>query len=208
MESIYRHNIILPILDDIDNLKKQQEELNKIVSDKDETVAALKQIQSLINGIINKNKDIVSNSEDDDLDDLEEQDDNLEEQEDDLEEDDDLEEEDDELKETKILVPIQNHITFTHSNETNYNVDKGKYLLSNQLCKFLKIEKGTITKNYMNECEKVIKYIKKNGLQDIHNNQFNLDLSLRKLFGITENEDYELTPQNISHFLKPHFRQI
>ena len=29
---------------------------------------------------------------------------------------------------------------------------------------------------------------------------------IQKLFGISENEDYEITPKNLSKFLKPHFK--
>jgi hypothetical protein len=31
---------------------------------------------------------------------------------------------------------------------------------------------------------------------------------LRKLFGIYENEDYEITRENLSNYLEPHFKQI
>ena len=55
----------------------------------------------------------------------------------------------------------------------------------------------------MIEYEEILAYIRKNKLRN--NNEFIMDISLRKLFGITENEDYELTTDNIMQFLKPHF---
>ena len=35
-----------------------------------------------------------------------------------------------------------------------------------------------------------------------------IDYKLRKLFGITENEDYEITSHNLSKYLEPHLKKI
>ena len=35
-----------------------------------------------------------------------------------------------------------------------------------------------------------------------------LDNKLRKLFGITENEDYEITSANLSKYLEPHLKKL
>ena len=207
--NLYKQYYIYDLFDDINEIKKELNLIKDLLNDKknsddlhDDLDKDLE--KDLEEEDLEEDKDLEEEDLDEDLDeDLEK---NLEEE--DLDED--LEEEDGDLEEIdsikKVLLPMQNHILFSFNNLLEYETDETNekvYIISNQLCKFLKKEKGSITKNQMNELKAVLKYIKKNKL--IKNNEFIMDISLRKLFGITENEDYELTTDNIMQFLKPHF---
>lgn len=128
-------------------------------------------------------------------------------------------EEDEEAETTKIssnnvsetnssncILPIQNHITFPHFNIFKKNNCNNKYakLLSYQLCEFLGCEAGT---NMTEEdvYADVLRLIKGNKKMT-RMYKIKIVPKIQRLFGITENEDYEITPENLSKFLKPHFK--
>jgi hypothetical protein len=131
------------------------------------------------------------------------------------EEDEDEEQEDDESNvssnnvsesnDSNCILPIQNHITFPHFNIYKRNFNK-KYskLLSYQLCEFLGCQPGTnMTEEDVNA--DVLKLIKGNK-KKTRLYKIKIVPKIQKLFGISENEDYEITPKNLSKFLKPHFK--
>ena len=121
-----------------------------------------------------------------------------------------------------VTLPIQNHITFPHYwifNDTNFKqirLPHNKYevrifgnnlrLISNELAKFLKIKKGTCME-FDEGYKYVYEYIQNNEIVNICD-----DKKLCKLFGLSENEDYEFTDvlliKNLKKMLEPHFRQI
>jgi len=124
------------------------------------------------------------------------------------------------------VLPIQNHITFpqiTIFNDDNYKVSKIKSkdrelkndtrILSEQLAKFLDKKIGTCM-TFDETYELIWIYI---GLycnikRQCHLKGFTkyieLDPNLRKLFGITEYEDYELTPETLPKYLEPHLKHL
>lgn len=81
-------------------------------------------------------------------------------------------------------------------------------LLSDNLCKFLKLPIGSCLKN-AEIITLLNQYFCENQLfsttSPIH---IEMDNKLRKLFGITENEDYELTINNLADYLQPHLQNI
>jgi len=120
------------------------------------------------------------------------------------------EEPNEEPNEEKDILPIQNHITFPHFTmfeESNYKPTKNKSpfkelkedtrLISDQLAKFLNKKKGSCMT--FNEAYTPIWETLGSDL---------LDNKLRKLFGITENEDYEITSANLSKYLEPHLKKL
>ena len=135
---------------------------------------------------------------------------------DEQEEEDDEQEEDEESKvssnnvsesnNSNCILPIQNHITFPHFNIYNSNKTNKKHvkLLSYQLCEFLGCEPGTnmTEEDVYADVLRLIKGNKK--MTRLY--KIKIVPRIQKLFGITENEDYEITPENLSKFLKPHFK--
>lgn len=111
------------------------------------------------------------------------------------------------------ILPIQNHITFPHfiifrSNNSNKRpvTDKKKLpkLVSHQLCEFLGCEPGT-TMHEQDVYTDVLKLIKGNKkITRLY--KIKIVPKIQKLFGISENEDYEITPENLPNFLKPHIK--
>ena len=140
-----------------------------------------------------------------------------EEDEDELEEEENGEEdEDDELEET---VPLQNHVKFPHFtiyNDSNYQKPiknsslSCRYLkdqirlLSYELVQFLNVEPGTC----MTVKEVHNKMIEHTFSRNVKTKVIKMDTKLRKLFGLTENEDYELKSSNLILYLKPHLKVI
>jgi hypothetical protein len=131
------------------------------------------------------------------------------------------EEEEEEEEETDdSLVPIQNHIKFPHFvmyNDSNYqkpikykkcmdfNCLKDKIrLLSYELAQFLNVEPGTC----MTVKEVHNKMIEHTFSRNVKTKVIKMDTKLRKLFGLTENEDYELKSSNLILYLKPHLKVI
>jgi hypothetical protein len=160
--------------------------------------------------------------------DYEEEDEEEDEQEDDEQEDDEQEEdeqEEDEQEEedqsentssvsssdnSSCILPIQNHITFPHfiifgSNNSNKKCEKTlPKLLSHQLCRFLNCELGT-TMHEKDIYANVLKQIKGNkNITRLH--KIKIVPAIQKLFGISENEDYEITFENLPKFIKPHIK--
>jgi hypothetical protein len=129
------------------------------------------------------------------------------------------EEEDDELEET---IPFQNHVKFPHFtvyNNSNYQVPitnsslSCNYLkdqirlLSYELTQFLNVEPGTCM-TVEEVCTTMMKYISSNCSRNAKTKVINMDSKLRHLFGIAENEDYELKSSNLILYLKPHLKVI
>ena len=108
------------------------------------------------------------------------------------------------------ILPIQNHITFPHfiifgSNNSNKKCEKTlPKLLSHQLCRFLNCELGT-TMHEKDIYADVLKQIKGNkNITRLH--KIKIVPAIQKLFGISENEDYEITLENLPKFIKPHIK--
>ena len=129
----------------------------------------------------------------------------------------------------KPVFPIQNHITFPHFtifDDSNYistkkNMDKKyldkKYLdkkymdkkyntlkdntrlMSNQLAIYLHKKQGSCI-----TFDEVFLLIWKSVCWDWKESKY----ELKKLFGITENEDYEISNNNLSNYLEPHLKNI
>ena len=129
------------------------------------------------------------------------------------------EDEDDELEET---VPLQNHVKFPHFtiyNDSNYQKPiknsslSCRYLkdqirlLSYELTQFLNVEPGTCM-TVEEVYNTMMKYISSNCSRNSKSKVINMDSKLRKLFAITENEDYELKSSNLILYLKPHLKVI
>lgn len=141
-----------------------------------------------------------------------------EEQDDEYEEDEEEEEQDDEKpsnissnnvsesNNSNCILPIQNHIKFPHFNIYKNKNNNKKYfkLLSYQLCEFLGCEPGTnmTEEDVYADVLRLVKGNKK--MTRLY--KIKIIPKIQKLFGITENEDYEITPENLSKFLKPHFK--
>jgi hypothetical protein len=117
------------------------------------------------------------------------------------------------------LFPLQNHISFPTNviiNNDLFKLMKKKpcsslahpKLLSDNLCKFLKLPIGTCLKNaeiiaLMNQ------YFYDNQLFSTSNpTLIEMNSKLYKLFGTTEHEDYELTINNLEEYLLPHLKTI
>lgn len=137
------------------------------------------------------------------------------EQDEDEQDEDDDEDEDKKLSssDTKYILPIQNHITFPHfriyrSNNTkkkNAKYDKKiPKLLSHQLCEFLGCEEGT--NMYEEDVYALVFKLIKGNKKMTRLYKIKIVPKIQKLFGITENEDYEITPENLPKFLKPHLK--
>ena len=143
------------------------------------------------------------------------------------------EEEEEENNDNNIIIkpvfPIQNHITFPHFtifDDSNYistkkNMDKKyldkkyldkKYLdkkyntlkdntrlMSNQLAIYLHKKQGSCI-----TFDEVFLLIWKSVCWDWKESKY----ELKKLFGITENEDYEISNNNLSNYLEPHLKNI
>jgi hypothetical protein len=117
-------------------------------------------------------------------------------------------------------VPIQNHIKFPHFvmyNDSNYQkpikykkcmdfncLKRQIRLLSYELAQFLSVEPGTC----MTVKEVHNKMIEYTSSINIKTSVIKMDTKLRKLFGLTENEDYEITSKNLASYLKPHLKVI
>ena len=113
--------------------------------------------------------------------------------------------------EEKDILHIQTHITFpqsTYFEESNYKLTKNKSnckklkddtrVISNQLAKFLNKQLGTCM-TFNEAYTRIWDMLGSDSLLFIFGNK------LRKLFGIYENEDYEITRENLSNYLEPHF---
>jgi hypothetical protein len=118
------------------------------------------------------------------------------------------------------VLPIQNHITFPDFNILtdykkilkslnkkeliNSNIDIR--LVSNQLAAFLKRPIGTCLE-FNDIYDEVLQYINDNDITAI-----NQDANLRKLFGISEDEDYEYSYSELvkvlKNLLEPHLKKI
>ena len=118
------------------------------------------------------------------------------------------------------VLPIQSHITFPEFNIlTDYkkilkslntteiiNSNADIRLVSNQLASFLKVKKGSCFEfNYV--YDKLLKYINDNNITAI-----NEDTKLRRLFGISEDEDYEYSYLDLikvlKNLLEPHLKSF
>ena len=160
-------------------------------------------------------------------------DEDTEEEEETNDEDTEEEEEEEENNDNNIIIkpvfPIQNHITFPHFtifDDSNYistkkNMDKKymdkkymdkkymdkKYntlkdntrLMSNQLAIYLHKKQGSCI-----TFDEVFLLIWKSVCWDWKESKY----ELKKLFGITENEDYEISNNNLSNYLEPHLKNI
>lgn len=107
-----------------------------------------------------------------------------------------------ETNESKYILPIQNHITFP--NNAAIKKTKDTYILSNQLCDFLEYRQG-ITMEYEDVYKNVLRLIKGNK-KITRMYKIKIVPKIRKLFGISENEDYEITSENLQKFLEPHLK--
>jgi hypothetical protein len=114
--------------------------------------------------------------------------------------------------EEKDILPIQNHITFPHFTifeESNYKPTKEKTpfkelkedtrLISDQLAKYFNKKSGVCMT--FNEVYTPI-------WEQLDSELESIDNKLRKLFGISENEDYEITSANLSKYLEPHLKKL
>ena len=122
----------------------------------------------------------------------------------------------------KPALPVQNHIVFPHFfilNDKNFQQRKltnSTYqlrfigddlrIISNQLAKFMGVKVGTCIE-FDEAYDVVYKYIQENEITNISE-----DNQLSRLFGITENEDYEYSDSMLIKVLKkmiePHFKKI
>ena len=122
----------------------------------------------------------------------------------------------------KLPLHIQNHVTFPHFfifNKKNFkqtNLHNNTYqlrfighdlrLLSNQLAKFLNLNSGTCME-FDEAYNMVYEYI-----QDADITNIGDDSKLSRLFGISENEDYEFSDSMLikvlKNLLEPHFKTI
>ena len=105
------------------------------------------------------------------------------------------------VSDEKCILPIQNHITFPHNQKKQ---DKDTLLLSYQLCEFLGYEPGT-TMPHKEAYDDVLRLTKGNK-KITRMYKIRIVPKIQKLFGISENEDYEITLANLHMFLKPHLR--
>jgi chromatin remodeling complex protein RSC6 len=77
-------------------------------------------------------------------------------------------------------------------------------LLSYELAQFLSVEPGTC----MTMKEVHNKMIEYTSSRNVKTSVIKMDTKLRKLFGINENEEYELKSTNLASYLKPHLKVI
>lgn len=132
------------------------------------------------------------------------------------------EEDEEEEEEEEETVPLQNHVKFPHFtmyNDSNYQKPiknsslSCRYLkdqirlLSYELVQFLNVEPGTCM-TVEEVYNTMTKYISTNCSRNAKTKVINMDSKLRKLFAITENEDYELKSTNLILYLKPHLKVI
>jgi hypothetical protein len=112
----------------------------------------------------------------------------------------------------KDVLPIQNHITFPHYtmfDDSNYKTSNTKSgcrtlkdntrLLSIQLSRFLNKAEGscmTFEEVYAPMWQMI------DSETDLN------ERNLRKLFGITENKDYDITKDNLDKYLEPHLKKL
>ena len=119
-------------------------------------------------------------------------------------------------------LPVQNHIAFPHFfilNDKNFKQTKITHdtyqlrfigddlrIISNQLAKFMKVKLGTCME-FDEAYDYVYNYIQENEITNISE-----DTQLSRLFGMTENEDYEYSDSMLIKVLKkmlePHFKKI
>jgi len=119
-------------------------------------------------------------------------------------------------------IPLQNHVKFPHFtvyNDSNYQtpIKNSRWscnylkdqirLLSYELTQFLSVEPGTCM-TVEEVYNAMMKYITSNCSRNAKTKVINMDSKLRKLFAITENEDYELKSTNLILYLKPHLKVI
>lgn len=113
---------------------------------------------------------------------------------------------------TKDILPMQNHITFPHFTIYKNNLNKYKTkdhksipkIMSYQLSEFLGIETGNPM--FVEEIHNAVEtYIKKH-IPISKNNKIKIVPKIQKLFGISENEDYEITMENLYKFIEPHLK--
>jgi hypothetical protein len=122
----------------------------------------------------------------------------------------------------KPALPVQNHIVFPHFfilNDKNFKQTKLTHdtyqlrfigddlrIISNQLAKFMRVKLGTCME-FDDVYNYVYNYIQENEITNISD-----DAQLSRLFGITENEDYEYSDSMLIKVLKkmmePHFKKI
>jgi|LakMenEpi03Aug12_release.lakeMendotaPanAssembly.Ray.scaffolds.fasta_scaffold171030_4 hypothetical protein len=122
----------------------------------------------------------------------------------------------------KPALPVQNHIVFPHFfilNDKNFKQTKLTHdtyqlrfigddlrIISNQLAKFMRVKLGTCME-FDEAYDYVYNYIQENEITNISE-----DAQLSRLFGITENEDYEYSDSMLIKVLKkmmePHFKKI
>lgn len=136
------------------------------------------------------------------------------------EEQEEYEEEQEEYEEE--TTPLQNHVKFPHFtvyNDSNYQKPTKnsslsfRYLkdqirlLSYELVQFLNVEPGTCM-TVEEVYNTMMKYISANCSRNAKTKAINMDSKLRKLFAITENEDYELKTTNLILYVKPHLKLI
>ncbi len=120
------------------------------------------------------------------------------------------------------ILPLQNHITFPHffildkknirqkklTNKTwkTTFVNPDLCLISTQLANFLQRKNGTCLE-FSEAYDYLYQYIQDTNIINISD-----DLRLCKLFGISENEDYEYSDsimvQVLEQMLEPHFKKI
>lgn len=122
----------------------------------------------------------------------------------------------------KPALPVQNHIVFPHFfilNDKNLKQTKISHdtyqlrfigddlrIVSNQLARFMKVKLGTCLE-FDEAYDYVYNYIQENEITNISE-----DTQLSRLFGMTENEDYEYSDSILIKVLKkmlePHFKKI
>ena len=127
-----------------------------------------------------------------------------------------------ESQKNKPALPVQNHIVFPHFfilNDKNLKQTKLTHdtyqlrfigddlrIISNQLAKFMKVKFGTCME-FDEAYDYVYNYIQENEITNISE-----DTQLSRLFGMTENEDYEYSDSMLIKVLKkmlePHFKKI
>ena len=216
----FYNEVISPLKNEINDLKVKQDmlyetiiNLKHIISndnlDTDENKQHIKSIEEEVNNMyINYGKRIYKIEEE-----VFKNETNTSEKEEEKEEEEEYETDDS-------LVPIQNHIKFPHFvmyNDSNYqkpikykkcmdfNCLKDQIrLLSYELAQFLSVEPGTC----MTMKEVHNKMIEYTSSRNVKTSVIKMDTKLRKLFGINENEEYELKSTNLASYLKPHLKVI
>jgi chromatin remodeling complex protein RSC6 len=223
------------LIREIEILKNNQEQFQKYIETIDEMKSRLQMLEEDVKYIVNLQTREQENSEDeqensetsedeqenseDEQKNSEDEQENSEDEQENSEDSEDSDPDDEEIYK-RVTLPIQNHITFPQSliinKDTLLSLKKQKQksiftpqFLSNELCKFLKLTPGTCLCP-IDVHKKIYKYIISHNLnvKILSRRIINMDHSLKKLFGITEHEDYTLTYFNLYQFLKPHYNQI